>query len=156
MTTKLSEHFTLDEFIRSDTARKIGNDNMPTAAHLKNLKNTAAQMEKVRTLLGGRPIAVNSAYRNPVVNAAVGGVANSDHAQGNAVDFVCPSFGDPLAVCRAIAASGLKWDQLIHERKPNGAWWTHISFGPRMRQQTLTYNGSGYISGIHPVTFGKK
>jgi len=149
----LSDHFTLAEFTASDTATHLRIDNSPTPAHLKNLKATAAQMESVRRLLGGKPIQVTSAYRNPVVNRAVGGVPNSDHALGWAVDFTCTGFGDPLAICRAIAASEIQYDQLIHERKPNGAWWVHISFHPRMRRQNLTYNGSGYRLGIHPVTF---
>ena len=149
----LSTHFTLAELTASDTARRLKNDNRPTSAHLANLKATAQGMEAVRDLLGSKPIRVNSAYRNPVVNKAVGGVANSDHALGWAVDFTCAAFGDPLAICRAVEASKLDYDQLIHERKPNGAWWVHISFHPRMRRQSLTYNGSGYRQGIHPVVF---
>lgn len=150
---KLSDHFTLAEFTRSDTAARLRLDNTPTSAHLANLKTTAARMEEVRRLLGGKPIRVTSAYRNPAVNRAVGGVSNSDHALGWAVDFTCAGFGDPLAICRAIAASEIQYDQLIHERKPSGAWWVHISFHPRMRRQNLTYNGSAYRQGIHPVTF---
>lgn len=150
---RLSDHFTLAEFIRSDTARRLKNDNMPTPAHLENLRQTAQRMEQVRWVLGDNAIWVNSAYRNPVVNRAVGGVPNSDHALGWAVDFTCIGFGDPLTICREIAASELDYDQLIHERKPNGAWWVHISFHPRMRRQNLTFNGSGYRQGIHPVTF---
>lgn len=151
---KLTDHFTLAEFTASDTAVRLKNANAPTAAHLKNLKRTAAGMEAVRKLLGGRAIRVTSAYRNPVVNRAVGGVANSDHALGWAVDFTCAGFGDPLAICRAVEASDLDYDQLIHERKPNGDWWVHISFHPRMRRQSLTYNGVSYRQGIHPVMFG--
>jgi len=99
---KLTDHFTLAEFTASDTARLLKNANAPSAIHLKNLKATAIGMEEVRKLLGDRPIRVTSAYRNPVVNKAVGGVANSDHALGLAVDFTCTEFGDPLAICRAI------------------------------------------------------
>jgi len=152
---QLSPHFTLAEFIKSDTARRIRNDNMPTPAHLINLRRTAQRMEQVRWVLKDHPIHVNSAYRNPVVNRAVGGVANSDHAQGNAVDFECPSFGDPYKVTLALSQSNLIFDQLIHERKESGSWWTHISFAPRLRQQLLTFNGDGYIAGIHPVSFGR-
>ena len=150
---KLSDHFTLAEFTASDTAARLRLDNTPTAAHLLNLKTTAARMEEVRRLLGGKPIRITSAYRSPVVNRAVGGVVNSDHALGWAVDFTCAGFGDPLAMCRAIEASDIQYDQLIHERKPSGAWWVHISFHPRMRRQNLTYNGSSYRQGIQPVVF---
>lgn len=127
---KLTDHFTLAEFTASDTARRLKNANAPTAAHLANLKATAQGMEALRKLLGGPPIRVTSGYRNPVVNRAVGGVPNSDHALGWAVDFTCAGFGDPLAICRTVEASDLDYDQLIHERKPNGAWWVHISFHP--------------------------
>lgn len=148
---KLTDHFTLAELTASDTARRLKIANAPTTAHLVNLKRTAQHMEQVRWVLEDNAIRVTSAYRNPVVNRAVGGVPNSDHAQGWAVDFTCPGFGDPLAICRAIEASEIAYDQLIHERKPNGAWWVHISFHPRMRRQSLTYNGSRYTPGIHPV-----
>nr|WP_313427062.1 D-Ala-D-Ala carboxypeptidase family metallohydrolase [Brevundimonas diminuta] len=151
----LSDHFTLAEFTASATAARLRIDNAPTASHLENMRQTALRMEDVRRLLGGLPIRVTSAYRNPVVNRAVGGVPNSDHALGWAVDFTCPGFGDPLAICRAIAASDIRYDQLIHERKPSGAWWVHISFHPRMRCQNLTYNGSGYRQGIYPVVHKK-
>lgn len=152
---RLSDHFTLSEFVRSDTAARLRNDNVPTPAHLENLKRTARHMEQVRWVLGDNAIRVTSAYRNPEVNRAVGGVPNSDHALGWAIDFVCPGFGDPLAICREIEKSDIVYDQLIHERKPNGSWWVHISFNPRMRRQSLTYNGSRYIPGIHPVTFAR-
>lgn len=153
LTMNLSDHFTLAELTASDTAARLRLGNTPTAAHLANLRQTALRMEEVRRLLGSKPIRVTSAYRNPVVNRAVGGVANSDHALGWAVDFTCAGFGDPLAICRTIEAADIQYDQLIHERKPSGAWWVHISFHPRMRPQSLTYNGSAYRQGIHPVTF---
>lgn len=149
----LSIHFSLAEFTRSDTARAMGNSNRPTPQHEKNLAATARGMELVRSFLGGYPIRITSGYRNPEVNKAVGGVANSDHALGWAVDFQVPGFGNPYQVAKALSKSGIKFDQLIHERKPNGAWWVHISFNPRMRGQLLTYNGKSYTPGIHEVRF---
>jgi putative chitinase len=53
---------------------------------------------------------------------------------GWAVDFTCKAYGDPLAVCKAIESSGIKFDQMIHEF----GRWTHISFAPEMRGQKLT------------------
>ena len=150
---KLSPNFTLAEFTASATAKARGLRNDPTPQHLANMMRTAAGMEKVRAILGNKPITVTSAYRNPAVNKAVGGVSNSDHALGWAVDFKCPAFGNPLAICLAIADSKLVYDQLIHERKPDGSWWVHISFNPRTRQQDLTYNGTAYKPGIHAVVF---
>lgn len=64
-------------------------------------------LEPVRERLG-RPITVNSGYRCPIHNAAVGGVANSQHLRGEAADLL----GKPEALAKAIVANG-KWDQLI-------------------------------------------
>lgn len=136
--TKLSDHFTLSEM----TVTSTGLNNQPTTAHLANLKRTAEHMEKVRAALG-RPILVNSAYRSATVNKAVGGVATSAHCLGYAVDFRVTGM-TPSQVCRAIMAAGIKFDQLIEE---NGVW-THISFAPAMRQQTLTMRNGKYTNGI--------
>ncbi len=145
MPTQLSKNFTLEELSTTNT----GIDNKPTPAQLEVLKATAAKLEEVRTLLGNKPITVNSAFRNKAVNEAVGGVPNSAHALGYAVDFTCASFGTPYEVCKKIAASSIKFDQLIHERRN----WVHLSFDPnRNRRQLLTLpvSGSDYQSGILP------
>jgi putative chitinase len=130
---QLSEHFTLEEATHSDTAIRMGINNQPSEAQLENMKTAAVGMEKVRTLLG-KGINVNSWLRLPEVNVAVGGSKISSHMDGWAIDFTCAGFGDPLAVCKAIEASGIKFDQMIHEY----ARWTHISFAPEMRGQKLT------------------
>jgi putative chitinase len=96
------------------------------------MKMAAIGMEQVRALLG-KSISVNSWIRLPAVNVAVGGSKVSSHMDGWAIDFVSP-FGTPYAVCKAIEASGIKFDQMIHEYGK----WTHISFAPEMRQQKLT------------------
>lgn len=149
----LSPHFTLAEFTASATARRLGLSNAPSPQHRANLAQTAAGMEQVRKILGDKPIQVTNAYRAPAVNKAVGGVANSDHCLGWAVDFKCPSFGDPFQVAMALSRSKLVYDQLIHERKPDGAWWVHLSFNPRRRQQDLTYDGKTYHPGVRQVIF---
>ena len=116
---------------------------------MATLKRLAEKMEGVRTLLGDRGISVNSAFRNQAVNEAVGGVPNSAHALGFAVDFTCASFGTPFDICKKIAASPLQFDQLIHERRN----WVHVSFDPnRNRRQLLTLpvTGSTYQDGILP------
>ncbi len=147
MPQQLSPHFTLEEFIASDTAQSQGIDNTPTPEHLLNLEALAIALEPVRTLLG-QPMKISSGYRNPTLNAAVNGVSNSDHALGWAVDFVSPLFGTPFDICQAIKASAIKFDQLIHEKRR----WVHLSFNPRMRGETLTLppEGGGYVSGILP------
>jgi putative chitinase len=127
---QLSEHFSLEEFIRSDKAKQLGDDNKPTAKHLENLKLTAAGFEKVRAILGGEAIQIMSGYRNPVVNKAVGGTPTSAHPQGFAGDFRHASLS-PLECARRLRDSDLKFDQLILETSRNVV---HIGFGPGSRR----------------------
>ncbi len=130
----------------SEVALRKGLDNTPPQDILIRLADTAERMDQVRTLLGA-PIYVNSAYRSPLVNKAVGGVPTSAHQLGYAVDFVCPSFGTPLAIVQEVQTSGIHFDQVIQE-----GTWVHISFDPRMRGQILTANFSGgkatYTQGV--------
>lgn len=109
---QLSEHFTLEEFTASQTAIRRGLNNTPTPQMIEKLKRTAQKMEQVRALLG-KPIFINSAYRSPSVNRAIGGAATSQHCKGEAVDFVCPQFGTPKQICQAIIKAGIHFDQLI-------------------------------------------
>lgn len=143
MSKKLTEHFSYAEMTVSGWASSRGVENTPSQEQYNNLLVAAMGMEEVRSILHNNPIRINSGFRNPKVNAGVGGSKTSDHMTGFAVDFVCPKFGTPLEICKAIAASGLKYDQLIQEGN-----WVHISFSPKMRQQNLTKNGSGFKQGI--------
>ena len=133
---KISEHFTLEELSFSETASRCGLENIPNAGATANLERIAAFMEKIRTLLGNRPIVVHSGYRSPQVNTVVGGVITSAHCRGLACDFVCPTFGTPVDVALAIVRSELVYDQLILE---DG--WVHVSLpedGLISRRQGLT------------------
>jgi hypothetical protein len=130
---QLSDHFSLDEATYSETAIRLNIDNLPNPQQFENMKKAAESMEKIRALLG-KSIHVNSWLRLPDVNVAVGGSKVSSHMDGWAIDFTCKDFGNPLAVCKAIEASGIKFDQLIHEY----ASWSHVSFAPEMRGQKLT------------------
>lgn len=137
----LSPHFSLAEF-EATQHRDIDN-RAPAELHAR-LANTAEQMERVRAILGGRVITISSGYRSPLLNKAVGGAPTSAHVQGYACDFNCFSFGRPIDVCRAIAASDLQFDQLIEE-----GTWVHISFDPRLRRQVMTKRaGGGYETGL--------
>ena len=78
---------------------------------------------------------------------AAGGSAPPAHMVGFAADFACPANGKPLAVCRAIAAAGIPFDQLIHEY----GRWIHIGIGPRARQQLLTIDSRGGRAGLVEV-----
>lgn len=144
---QLSTNFALDEAVLSQTAIRKGIDNDPDLATLAVLRETAENMELVRTALGNKVITISSWYRCPELNKAVGGAKTSSHLTGEAVDFNCFAFGAPLEVAKRIAASGIKYDQLIHEY----GRWVHIGFGARMRQQQLTVSKHGTVAGLYAV-----
>jgi zinc D-Ala-D-Ala carboxypeptidase len=135
----LSTNFTLDEFTHSQTAARNGIDNTPPDSLLPTLRQTAYGMELVRTLLGDRAVLVSSGYRGPALNAAVNGSNGSQHLLGEAVDFTCPSYGNPEQIVRAIVASNIPFDQVIQEF----GRWVHISFGPRNRRNALVIDKQG-------------
>ena len=145
--TKLSEHFTLEELTFSATAQRKQIDNKPPAEVLDNMKRLAAGLEEVRAALGNKPMRINSGYRSPKLNRAVGGARLSAHMAGYAADFVCPDFGSPLKIVKALAATGIQFDKLIQE-----GTWVHISFAPEARRQLLTAhfgpNGASYTEGV--------
>ena len=136
---QLTPHFSLAEL--TVTNQKI--DNTPSKEVIEVLRTTAFYMEKVRELLGNVAITINSGYRSPDVNRAVGGTNNSSHTYGYAVDFT--AYGHtPLTIANILSKSNLKFDQLIYEKT-----WVHISFDPRMRGNILTLKGKGkYVKGI--------
>ena len=138
MATRLSPNFTLEELCVSSKAEELGILNMPTVEHRRNLLQVAVYMEWVRSIFN-KPIIITSGYRNPKVNKAVGGVSNSDHALGWAVDFRIPKHPDSLVeIGKEIVRANIPFDQLIYE-KSRGI--LHISFHPRMRRQLLTQRG---------------
>lgn len=141
--TKLTDHFTLEEFVLSQTASRKGIDNTPSADVTKNLKKVAATLEEIRTLLGEVPIHVNSGYRSPALNKAVGGAKTSAHMDGYAADFIAPAYGSPLKICKTLLKSAIAFDQIIEE-----GTWVHISVAPAMRNQVLTKIEGGYATGL--------
>ena len=145
---RLSPNFTLAQLTHSDTALARGIANQPDQLQIASLTRLAQSLELVMTLLQA-PLTISSAYRSPELNAAVGGAPGSRHALGLAVDFICPRYGTPLAVARAIADSALAFDQLIHEY----GRWVHLGLAPTgtaQRRQTLTICSApgGYMDGL--------
>jgi zinc D-Ala-D-Ala carboxypeptidase len=140
---KLTAHFDLAEFTRSNVAAAKGIDNTPPPDVSRRLWSVAGHMEMIRALLG-RPINIHSGYRCKALNDAVGGVSNSAHMSGYAVDFTCPEYGSPYKVARDLAGSpSVSFDQLICE-----GTWVHISFDPKMRRELFTLQGGQYRKGI--------
>jgi hypothetical protein len=119
---KLSEHFTLDEMTASDAAQRRGWDNTPNADHTANLVRLSAFLERVRVVLGNKPISITSGYRCKLVNDSVGSKDTSQHRFGCAADIRVVGM-TPRQVCEAIIKSKLEYDQVILEFNS----WTHVS-----------------------------
>jgi uncharacterized protein YcbK (DUF882 family) len=135
----MTEHFTLEELTHTDHRQF---DNTPNDAELKNIQRLAEFLEQVKTILGGKPIMVNSAFRSKQVNDAVGSKDTSQHRIGCAADIRVPAM-TPDEVVKAIIASDLGYDQVIREFDR----WTHISIpnvaGAAPRKSKLIIDKAG-------------
>lgn len=155
--TKLSDHFSLQEATFSETALSHNLNNTPADHTVQVMKQTAFCMERVRAALGNLPLHINSWYRSPELNTAVGSKSTSQHITGEAVDFTCAEFGAPVSICKKLIELKdlIRFDQIIME-----GTWVHISFAistgkPRNQVLSLLRNGS-YSIGItdkqgHPL-----
>ena len=139
---QLSKHFNLKEFTKSETAIRKRIDNTPNAEHANNLKLVCEKiLEPVRNHFG-KPVRINSGYRGPALNAAVGGSSKSQHCNGEAVDFEIDGLPNPdLAKW---VAENCEFDQIILEfydpkEGPNSGW-VHASISSKgaNRKQKLT------------------
>jgi len=140
----LSTHFTLEELTITDH-REL--ENTPNETELANLKRLAEFLETVKTVLGGKPIMVNSAFRSKAVNDAVGSKDTSQHRIGCAADIRVPGL-TPDEVVKTIIASGISYDQVIREFDR----WTHISIpnagAPRKQALIIDKAGTRVYSSI--------
>ena len=125
--TQLTEHFKLEEMTVSPTAKKLGLSNTPTAEHIENMRYCCEKiLEPVRTKFG--PVTINSSYRAPAVNKAVGGSKTSQHVNGQAIDFEVKGV-DNKTVADWVA-DNLEFDQVILEFYTKGdanSGWVHAS-----------------------------
>jgi zinc D-Ala-D-Ala carboxypeptidase len=141
----LTPHFTLEELTITDH-REL--ENTPNETELANLKRLAEFLETVKTVLGDKPIMVNSAFRSKAVNDAVGSKDTSQHRIGCAADIRVPGL-TPDEVVKAIIASGIGYDQVIREFDR----WTHISIPnagtPRKQALIIDKTGTRVYSSIH-------
>lgn len=126
---RLSEHFTLEELTKSQTAVRRGIDNTPSAESLENLELVCEHiLEPIRNHFG-IPFSPNSGYRSPELNAAVGGSTSSQHMSGGAVDVEVP--GIPNKDLFRWVRDNLEFDQIILEFYREGvedSGWVHISY----------------------------
>ena len=145
---RLSEHFTLEEFVRSRKAQARGIKNEPPEEAVGWMKKLCQQVLEPVRLAWGQPIFVNSGYRSPELNSAVGGVPNSQHCLGQAADIVADLSLLNYDLGRLIIELSLPFDQLIFEgcyveyvagRPQHRCRWIHVSYGPKNRRQVI-YN----------------
>jgi hypothetical protein len=145
---KLSEHLNLSEVTRSETAKRRGISNEPTAEHLENFKKLAENIfEPIRKHFG-KPIHLSSGYRSKALNTAIGGSLSSQHCKGEAIDIDMDgsSNGVTNRMVFDYIKANLNFDQLIWEfgTKDNPDW-VHVSFSStgKQRKQVLRAVKSG-------------
>jgi hypothetical protein len=151
----LSPNFTLSEMTKSETALRNNLDNTPGETEIANLKMLAEKvLQPVRDHYG-KGVKVNSGFRHPNVNAAVGGSKTSDHCLGQAADIEIP--GVPNHELAEWIKGNLEYTQLILEFYTRGipdSGWVHVSYVPsNLKKQDLTAvkeNGKTvYLPGLH-------
>lgn len=144
---QISPHFHLSEFTTSQTADRRGIDNTPPDWAIVNLTRLCDNvLEPVRRHFG-RPVVISSGWRSRAVNAAVGGVASSQHCKGEAADFEVPGVSN-VKVAQWIR-SAVAFDQLILEfyrpGEPNSGW-VHCSYATGNRYSVMTAARVGGIT----------
>jgi hypothetical protein len=153
---QLSKNFTMAEFIKSDTANRLGIDNTPQGEHLENAKELFENVvQKVRDHFG--PTVLNSGYRCPELNEAVRGSKTSQHCHGEAADIEVPGVANGELAQWIV--DNLDFDQVILEFYTPGqpsSGWVHVSYKAdgSNRKKALTASKidgkTVYSNGINP------
>ena len=128
--------FALKEFVKSNTAARLGIDNNPSEDVKKNIELLVEKILDPLRESFGKPIIVTSGYRCKELNKAVGGAAKSQHMSGEAADIrtVEDSKRANKELFNLIIELGLPFDQLINEHDYD---WVHVSYGKRNRRMIL-------------------
>jgi len=132
---KLTAHFALAEFTRSESAKRHGVSNEPTPEHLKNLITLCEKvLEPIRIKFG--PINISSGYRSKALNHYIGGSLNSQHCEAKAADIDMDGMGGPTnKEIFEYIKNELEFDQLINEFNYS---WVHVSYNlGKNRKQVL-------------------
>lgn len=124
----MTEHFTLNEFLKSDTASRYKIDNKPNKEQLDNLSFVAEQLEVIRSYYN-KPMTITSGFRTKELNTLLKGSKTSQHMQGLAVDINLKSKNENKLffnlVNKLIKENQIKVYQLIDEYNYK---WVHIGF----------------------------
>ncbi|MBQ7870387.1 MAG: peptidase M15 [Prevotella sp.] len=128
--TLLTEHFSLEEMVRSGVAIRRKIDNSPSPSDVERLRQLCVHvLEPVRRRFGVTRI--SSGYRSAALNDAVGGVATSQHLRGEAADIHISDMETGRRIYDYIRRN-LDFDQLLFEhRMSNGCRWLHVSYTTR-------------------------
>ena len=135
---KLSQHFSYQEFIKSQTATRKGISNEPDDTQLYNMKMICANILEPVRIHFDKPVIITSGFRSPELCVAIGSSTNSQHAKGEAADFEIPGVSN-----KELADwihDNLPYDQLILEffdGKDLNSGWVHCSHKPENRGQYL-------------------
>jgi hypothetical protein len=128
---KISPHLNLAEITRSDTAKRHGIDNTPTAEHLENFKLLADKVfEPIREHFGV-PIFISSGYRSKALNDFIKGSLSSQHCKGQAIDIDMDGSNGEVTnrMVFDFIKTKLDFDQLIWEFGTDfNPDWVHVSF----------------------------
>lgn len=123
---QLTDHFTLSELTRSETAERRHIDNTPSQEVVDNLRALCRNVLEPARVAFGEPIYITSGYRCPALNKAVGGKPTSQHLRGEAADLQVKGVRNLKRLYNAILDHGV-FDQLLYES--NGTTkWIHVSY----------------------------
>ena len=150
--SRLSPHFTLTEFTKSQTAERKGIDNMPNDKHVVAMIALCENVLEPIRVHFDKPIMVNSGYRSAALCRAIGSKSSSQHCKGEAADIEIPGVSN--AELALFIHDSLDFDQLILEcydrAKGSNSGWVHVSYNAHVnRKETLTYDRvNGYRRGL--------
>ena len=146
---KISPHFTWQELLKSNDARKYRISNQPSPMAAANLARLSyLVLEPLRTHFG-RPYVPSSGYRSPALNKAIGGSDTSNHSLGCAVDGEFKGI-DNYEVAEWCAKNLPHFDEVILEQYTGGnTGWIHLALRPENnRRKVLTWDGVNYMRGL--------
>ena len=145
-TLRLTEHFRLGEFIKSETAECLGIDNRVPSQFVPRLENLCRQVLEPLRQWAGEPVEIASGYRCPELNRRVGGVPSSQHTLGMAADIRLPLTDATWADGKRhtdmkkarewmeFIIGNTDFDQLIMETANRKDFWLHVSCQPDIKK----------------------
>jgi hypothetical protein len=140
----ISKHISWNEATQSPTATRLGIKNIPNKEELQSMKEVAEMVFEPMRNWYGKPIKINSFFRNEALNRAVKGAKTSQHRFGEAIDFDAGKDNLKLALW---IMENVVFDQIILEgidAQKNIAW-VHVSYDiNRNRKQALIMKNGKY------------